>query len=83
MSSMESFSPLHFESTYDLVVYMYKSNPTESRLFLSSTAVSLGLGLIGSYLYASLLTYGQSIHPSRPTTEEYSILDILIAMYLW
>jgi hypothetical protein len=57
---MDAFSPLAFRSTYSLVVYMYRRNPVEARLFLSSTAVSLGLGLVGSYLYASILTSNMS-----------------------
>ena len=94
MTSTHSFSPLAFRSSYDLVVHMYRRNPVEARLFLSATAVSMGLGLLGSYLFATLLTTATGTATTTPTapttqtaptiaTDTANTIDFLIALYLW
>ena len=87
MTSTHSFSPLAFRSSYDLVVHMYRRNPVEARLYLSATAVSMGLGLLGSYLFATLLTTATTTQTTQtaPTiaTDTSDTIDFLIALYLW
>ena len=87
MTSTHSFSPLAFRSSYDLVVHMYRRNPVEARLYLSATAVSMGLGLLGSYLFATLLTTATTTQTTQtaPTiaTDTANTIDFLIALYLW
>lgn len=90
MTSNGSFSPLAFRSSYDLVVHMYRRNPVEARLFLSATAVSMGLGLLGSYLFATLLTTTQTTAQTTTQTAQTAqmmtdidTIDFLIALYLW
>lgn len=81
MTANNSFSPLAFRSSYDLVVHMYRRNPVEARLFLSATAVSMGLGLLGSYLFATLLTTATGT--IQTALDASDTIDFLIALYLW
>jgi hypothetical protein len=55
-----SFSPREYRSTYSLVIDLFYQNPVAARLFLSVTLVSVGLGIVGSYLYSLLISTDQS-----------------------